>query len=111
MELSMTPEERIATIEKAVGTLTAEQKGKIKDILAKQAEQMRAARGNGGGGAGGDRQAMQAKMQEMRKAIDDQIKALLTPEQAKKYDEMPRQTGGRQGGGQGQGQGGRRKQQ
>src|SRR5689334_18908856 len=59
---AVSAEDRIAAIEKAVGDLTAEQKAKIKDVFAKQQEQMRAARGNGGGG-GGDRQAMQAKMQ------------------------------------------------
>lgn len=94
---AMNIDDRVAAIEKAVGTLTAEQKTKIHDILAKQAEQMQAARGSGGGG--GDRQANMAKMQEMRKATDDQIKALLTADQAKKYDEMrpARGQGGRQG--------------
>jgi Spy/CpxP family protein refolding chaperone len=89
------PEERIAQIEKAVGTLTDDQKAKIKDIMAKQREEMQSMRGKGGGG--GDREAARAKMQEMQKANRDQIRAVLTPEQQKKFDEMPAD-GGRRGG-------------
>jgi len=33
---------------------------------------------------------MRTTMQELRKKIDSQIKAILTEDQAKKYDEMPK---------------------
>jgi hypothetical protein len=86
----MNAEERITAIEKAVGGLTEDQKSKIKDVFAKSQEKMReqmqAARS---AGDGGDRQAMRAKMEEMTKATHGQVRALLTADQQKKFDEMP----------------------
>jgi Spy/CpxP family protein refolding chaperone len=93
----MNADDRIAAIEKAVGTLSSDQKAKIKDILAKQREAMQAARSGGGGGGG--REKMQAAM----KAVNDEIRAVLTPDQQKKFDEMPRPERG------GGGKGGRKK--
>jgi Spy/CpxP family protein refolding chaperone len=80
---NMTPEQRIERIETAVGTLTAEQKKKITDIYAKSAEKI----------AG----ATQENRGEIMQAINKEIRAVLTPEQQKKFDEMPQ--GGRGGGG------------
>jgi Spy/CpxP family protein refolding chaperone len=39
-------------------------------------------------GGGGDREAIQAKMQELRRAADAKVLAVLTPEQQKKFEEM-----------------------
>ena len=68
---NQTPEQRIERLETAVGTLTADQKKKITDIYAKAAAAAPEARG----------EAMQAAQKEIR--------AVLTPEQQKKFDEMP----------------------
>lgn len=38
--------------------------------------------------SGGDREAIQAKMQELRRAADAKVLAVLTPEQQKKFEEM-----------------------
>ncbi len=80
---AQTPEQRIERIETAVGTLTADQKKKITDIYAKSAEKI----------AG----ATQENRGEIMAAIGKDVRAVLTPEQAKKFDEMPQ--GGRGGGG------------
>jgi hypothetical protein len=90
---AVSADDRIAEIEKAVGTLTADQKSKIKEIMAKQREEMQAARGKGGAG-GGDREAMRTKMQENQK----EIRAVLTEDQQKKFDEMPAPGRGGKGG-------------
>ncbi len=79
---AQTPEQRIERIEQAVGTLTAEQKKKITDIYAKSAEKMR--------------DATQENRGEIMQAIGKEVRAVLTPEQQKKFDEMP--TGRGQGG-------------
>lgn len=101
----MNPEQRIAAIDAAV-TLTAEQKTKVTAILADAQKEMQAARGDGGG----DRQAMMEKMQALQKKTNDAIKALLTPEQQKKFDAMPQApAGGRRGQGGGGGAGGARR--
>lgn len=79
---NMSPEARIEQIEQAVGSLTAEQKKKIAAIYAKLAEDMK--------GGGGDREKMGEKMQAVRK----EVRAVLTPEQQKKFDDMPQRGGG-----------------
>jgi Spy/CpxP family protein refolding chaperone len=90
----MTPEMRVANIDKAV-TLTPDQKTKIAAIYTadqKKMEDLRAAQDPD----------MRKKMTAMRADEDTQIKALLTDEQKPKYDaylaSMP-QRGGRGGGG------------
>lgn len=88
------PEARVEQLDKAL-SLTEEQKTKIKDIYTKAGEEMRAAFQKGGGG---DREAARAKMMEQMKATRDQVRALLTDEQKKKFDEMPQRGGGDQGG-------------
>lgn len=75
----MTPEQRVEGIEKAVGTLSADQKTKILDIMAKGRDQMQSV----------PQEERRAKMQEMMKAQHDQIRAVLTAEQQKKFDDMP----------------------
>ena len=80
---AQTPEQRIERIETAVGTLTADQKKKITDIYAKSAEKLAS--------------ATQENRGEIMAAINKDVRAVLTPDQAKKFDEMPQ--GGRGGGG------------
>jgi Spy/CpxP family protein refolding chaperone len=87
----------VERIEEAVGKLSAEQKTKIEGILAKVREQMQ-------GLQGASQEDRQAKMREIMQSSRTQIRAVLTPEQAKKYDEMASQ-------GRGQGGGGRKKNQ
>lgn len=86
----------VERIEEAVGKLSAEQKTKIEGILAKVREQMQ-------GLQGASQEDRQAKMREIMQSSRTQIRAVLTPEQQKKYDEMPQ--------GRGQGGGGRKKNQ
>ena len=72
---AQTTEQRIERLETAVGTLTADQKKKITAIYAKAAEAAPEARAD----------AMMAAQKEVR--------AVLTPEQQKKFDEMPQGRG------------------
>jgi protein CpxP len=91
----MTPEARVAAIDKAV-TLTDDQKTKITAIYtadAKKMADMRTAQDPD----------MMTKMQAMRTDENTQIKALLTDDQKPKYDayvaSMPQRGGGRGGAG------------
>ncbi len=92
----MSPEARVEQLDKAV-TLTAEQKTKIKEIYTKAQEDMRAAMRDGGGG---DRDAAREKMMAAMRKTREEVRAQLTDEQKKKFDEMP-QRGGPGGGDQG----------
>ncbi|MEO6569800.1 MAG: hypothetical protein ABIO94_13640 [Opitutaceae bacterium] len=76
---AQTPEQQIAALETAVGTLTADQKTKITAIYTKAAEEMAKL-------APEDRRG---KGQDMRTATNKEVRALLTPEQATKFDAMP----------------------
>lgn len=82
----MTPEQRIARIEEAVGSLTADQKTKITAILEKAAKDAQAVS-----------QEDREKRMEIMQAANKEVRALLTPEQQTKFDAMPQ--GGRGGGG------------
>ncbi len=83
----MDPEQRIERLEQAVGTLSAEQKAKIKEVYAQSAEKMRNL----------PEDQRREKMMEMMQEAGRQVRAVLTAEQQKKYDEMMAQM--RQGGG------------
>jgi Spy/CpxP family protein refolding chaperone len=72
-----TPEQQIERIEQAVGSLSAEQKKKITAIIEKSNSEMQAIPKEDRKEKGG---AVTAKR-------TSDIKAVLTPEQAKKYDE------------------------
>lgn len=78
----MNPDAQVERIDQAVG-LTADQKAKIKEIYTKNMEKARDASQE-------DRRAI---MQGQR----DQVRAVLTPEQQKKFDEMPQGRGGKGG--------------
>lgn len=99
----MTPEARVAAIDKAV-TLTDDQKTKITAILTADQKKMTDMRASGE-----DMQTLMPKIQAMRADENTQIKALLTDDQKPKYDaylaSMP-QRGGRGGGGGAPGAGG-----
>jgi periplasmic protein CpxP/Spy len=82
----MTPEQRLAAIDKAV-TLTDDQKPKVKDILDKAQTDVQA--------AAGDRSQIGDIMQ---KANGD-IRALLTDDQKTKFDAMPQPGRGKKKGG------------
>lgn len=72
-----TPEQMVSRIDQAVGGLTAEQKAKIQEIYAQLQDVPREER--------------QAKMVETHQ----KVRALLTAEQQKKFDEMAPQGPGR----------------
>jgi Spy/CpxP family protein refolding chaperone len=68
------------------------QKAKLAEVReanrAASQEQMRALFQGGGGGGGGDRDAMRAKFEEVRKAADAKLLAVLSTEQQKKFEEL-----------------------
>ena len=83
----MSPEQRIAAIEEAVGTLTAEQKTKITAILEKAGKDMMAL----------SQEERREKGREIMTASNKDIRAVLTAEQQTKFDAMP-PMGGKGGG-------------
>ena len=76
----MTPEARVAAIDKAV-TLTDDQKTKITAILTDDQKKMADMRASGE-----DMQTLMPKIQAMRADENTKIKALLTDDQKPKYD-------------------------
>ncbi len=84
----MTPEQQVERLDKAL-TLTAEQKTKITAIYKEQAAAMEAI----------PAEERREKMAEMGKATREKVRATLTPEQMKKFDDMPPMGGGRGPGG------------
>jgi Spy/CpxP family protein refolding chaperone len=80
----------IERLEEAVGKLSADQKTKIEAVLAKQREAMQ-------GMQNLSQEERQAKMREAGQKFRTEIRAILTAEQQKKFDEMPQGRG--QGGG------------
>lgn len=87
-----TPEQRIERLEQAVGSLTAEQKKKITEIYAKAAEKMQAI----------PQEERREKGMEIMRESGQAVRAVLTADQQKKYDEMMAQArGGRDGGSRG----------
>lgn len=73
----MSPEARVAQIEKAVGSLSADQKSKIQAIL----EEVRT--------------APKEERKQKGSEANAKIRALLTPEQQAKFDAMPQGGGGK----------------
>ena len=86
----MTPDAQLAQLTTAL-TLSADQQAKIKPILDADAAKITALRT-------AQDPDMQTKVAAIRTAQHATIKALLTADQATKYDAMP-QGGGRRGGG------------
>jgi len=79
----MSPEDRAKELQTTL-KLTDDQTGKITAILKVQATKMDSVRT----AANGDRTAMRSAMGPIRTASNDQIKALLTPDQATAYQKM-----------------------
>ncbi len=83
----MTAEQRIEQIEQAVGSLSADQKKKISAVYASMAEKMQ----------GLSQEERREKGMELMASARKDVRAILTPDQQKKFDAMPQ--GGRGGGG------------
>ncbi len=79
----MSPEQQVARLEEAVGKLTDDQKTKITAVYEKAAKDMQALRGSG------DPQSNREKMQELMQNTRKDVRALLTADQQKKFDDMP----------------------
>ena len=67
--------------------LSADQKAKVDGIFKSEQEQMQKIRGD----ASVSQPDRRAKMMDTHKASNDQIRALLNPDQQKKWDEMQAQ--------------------
>ncbi|KAF0175960.1 MAG: hypothetical protein FD161_3139 [Limisphaerales bacterium] len=78
-----TVEERMKQLSEAL-KLTDEQKAKLEPILKEEGEKLRAIFGD----ANASREEKGKKMQEARKDIAAKVKAVLTPEQAEKYEKL-----------------------
>lgn len=90
----MSPAQRVEGIEKAVGTLSADQKTKITAIMEKSAKEMQAI----------PQEERREKGREMMMATNKEIREVLTADQQKKFDDMPRGGPGggkKKGGGEG----------
>lgn len=85
----MSAEQRIERLEEGVGKLTDDQKAKIKDIYAKAQAKME----------GIAQEERREKGMEIMRESGQQVRAVLTAEQQKKYDEMMAQMRGGRGGG------------
>jgi periplasmic protein CpxP/Spy len=68
-------------------TLTDEQKPKVKAVLEEQSKKMQALREET------DQDTRRTKAQELRKETETKMKAILTPEQFTKYQEMNQRRG------------------
>lgn len=84
------PEERLKQLGEAL-KLTDEQKAKLAPILKEEGEKLRAIFQE----AQGDREAAAKKMQEARKEIAAKVKAVLTPEQAEKFEKLQAELAGK----------------
>jgi Spy/CpxP family protein refolding chaperone len=86
----MTPEERLKTMTEKL-SLTQEQQDKIKAIYAKNGDSMKAAREKGFQNLSEEERT---KMRDAMKTQNDEIVAVLTPEQQEKYKAMAPQRRG-----------------
>lgn len=84
--------------------LTADQEKKVYDLYLASGKKMEEARQS----AQGDREAMRAKMDEMRKDQDTKIKGILTATQYTKYQELQKKMEAEREQRRGIGQGGQR---
>ncbi|WP_439697726.1 hypothetical protein ACFGVS_05035 [Mucilaginibacter sp. AW1-7] len=77
------PEDRAKDLQTQL-KLTDDQTAKVTAIYKEQATKMDSVRT----AANGDRDAMRSAMMPMRKATNDKVKAILTPEQATTFDKL-----------------------
>ncbi len=94
------PEERAKDLQTQL-KLTDDQTAKVTAVYKEQAVKMDSVRT----AANGDRDAMRSAMMPMRKATNDKVKAILTPEQVTAFDKIQKDMMDRmkQGGGGGGG--------
>ena len=78
----MTPDEQLTRLSADVN-LTDDQKAKIKPIFEDQAAKTKALRED----TSTSMEEKRPRMQDIRKAASDKVRALLTPDQQTKYDE------------------------
>jgi Spy/CpxP family protein refolding chaperone len=88
----MNPAARVEALNRFV-KLTDDQKAKATDIYTKTQDEMRKMMREGER----DQQGNREKMMELMRSTREQVRAILTEEQKKKFDEMP-QRGAEQGG-------------
>ena len=81
----MSPDQYVERVEQAVGTLTAEQKTKIKSIVAKTQDDIRAL----------PKEERKEKSAPLQKKQREDIRAVLTADQKAKFDAMPTGGGGK----------------
>jgi periplasmic protein CpxP/Spy len=77
------PEKRAEMLGKHLN-LTSDQQGKVLDVLKSEQSQMESLHSD----TSMSQDDRRAKMMDIRKTSNDQIKALLNPDQQKKFDEM-----------------------
>jgi len=77
------PEKRAAMLTKQLN-LSADQKAKVTDILKSEQSQMESLRSD----TSGSQEDRRSKMMEIHKSSNEQIRALLDPDQQKKWEEI-----------------------
>jgi Spy/CpxP family protein refolding chaperone len=80
----MSPDQYVERVEQAVGTLTADQKTKIKNIYSKTMEDVRAL----------PKEERKEKAGPLQKKQREEVRAVLTADQKAKFDAMPTGGGG-----------------
>jgi Spy/CpxP family protein refolding chaperone len=79
----MTPHERVDKLDKQLG-LTSDQKAKVLDLFTKEEKEMQPP----AAGTKVDREAMKAQINKMHHESQTELKAILTPEQYAKLEQM-----------------------
>jgi periplasmic protein CpxP/Spy len=87
------PEKRAEMLGKHLN-LTSDQQGKVLDILKSEQSQMQSLHSD----TSLSQDDRRAKMMDIHKTSNDQIRALLNPDQQKKFDEMQTRHWGHEGG-------------
>jgi periplasmic protein CpxP/Spy len=83
------PQQRTDMLTKHLN-LTSDQQGKVLDIMKSEQSQMESLHSD----TSLSQDDRRSKMMDIRKTSNDQIRALLTPDQQKKFDEMQSRHGG-----------------
>ncbi|MFZ0794935.1 MAG: hypothetical protein WAM65_14275 [Candidatus Korobacteraceae bacterium] len=86
--MAMSPDQRLQRMTQQLN-LTADQQAKIKPILEQEQQQMQTLHGD----TSMSQQDKWSKMQQIRQGTNDQIKAVLTPDQQQKFVQMTERHG------------------